>query len=576
MTRRPQSNSRQAGTPVALFPFLAVLVCTMGALIVILVVLARQAKLQAARAVQSRHTEQIEDLAREREMAEWRISTLAEARRRAQEQLADARLRLGHIEEHTRQLEKRLAELRSQQEALASGAVSSSPEAGTQDRRAVLRAELAKIEGQIAEARKRLAEVYAAAGAKGKSYAVVPYRGANGTFRRPIYLECRADAVVIQPEGIELAPADFESPLGPDNPLATALRAAREHLASQGVLDLAAGEEPYPLLIVRPEGIMAFYAAREALRSWGAEFGYELVGSDWQLRYPPSPPGLRATVEKAVATARMEQRVLGLAMRAAGTPSGNSALPSAKTVYRIAPGGGGLVQEDSGGADDKVARRLAFSSRGNRPADSPPRTVHAPPSHDSKPNAVSQDPSVRQAGGQSGPPLRPGEWIPQERPRQQELPTNDPPSDKTQSLALTRGKNWALPDATRDAVPVSRPILLRCEPDRLIVFRDSGGQVEQIVELAPRTEASMDQLIGAIWEHMRRWGIAGRKMYWRPVLRVDVAPGAEDRFHQLQALLEDSGLDIERRVTGTAPLSETTDGSPSPAPQVPARQSDKP
>lgn len=559
MRRPTQSHGRQAATPVALFPFLAVLVCTMGALIVILVVLARQAEMQAARAAQSRRAEQIEDLARQREMAEWRISTLADGRRQALDQLASARLRLGHIEEHTRQLEKRLAELRRQQEELTAGAATGGP----QDRRQALRAELAALETQIAETRRRLENARSAAGAKGKRYAVVPYRGPHGTRRRPIYLECRADAVVIQPEGIELAPADFEAPLGPDNPLATALRAAREHLASQGAIDVAAGEEPYPLLIVRPDGIMAFYAAREALRSWGAEFGYELVGSDCQLHYPPSPPNLRRTLEAAVATARLEQRALALAMRTAGMPRGSSGAAPAKAVYRVAPGGGGLLEHKPGGSGEE-GRRRPFSALGGRPVDSPSRPHAAPSRPAAPPGVLLSESAVRQAAGQSGTPVRPGQRVPQERPSQRDSPARELPSEKPQSLAQTRGKNWALPDATRDAVPVSRPIFLRCEPDRLIVYGQPQDHVEQIVEFHAGTEASMDQLVSALWEHMRRWGIAGRKMYWRPVLRVDVAPGAENRFLELQALLGDSGVDIERRAAGPPP-PENAQALPIPA-----------
>ncbi len=541
MSPRNHSHRRRSPATVALFPFLAVLICTMGALIVVLVVLARQARLQAARAAEARSAEQIDDLTRQREMAEWRISTLVEARRQAQEQLADARLRLGHIEEHLRHLEDRLAELGRLEKELAAGG-------GSQDRRGALRAELAKAEAEIAELRKRLDEARSTRPARGKSYAVVPYAGPNATRRRPIYLECRADAVIIQPEGIELAPADFDAPPGPHNPLATALRAAREHLARQGAFDLSAGEEPYPLLIVRPEGIMAFYAAREALRSWGGDFGYELVGSDWDLRYPPTPPGMRGTLEKAVAQARLEQRSLALAMRAAGSREATAAAPSASTVYRVAPGGGGLVRQSSGPSGKEFQRGSSFSSR--RPTDSQARRDAGSGPGPFAPAMPRPESAVQQAASLSGTPLRPGEWVPLERPAKTSRSGDDQPTDKPESLARTRGKNWALPDATRDAVPVSRPIALRCEADRVIVFGDPAGQVEQIVEFGPRPEASLDQLVAAIWEHMRRWGIAGRKLYWRPVLRVEVAPGAEDRFRQLQALLEDSGLDIERRAAG--------------------------
>ncbi|MGH7138809.1 MAG: hypothetical protein ACREHD_23935, partial [Pirellulales bacterium] len=51
MKRRSASNQQSAG--VSLFPFLAVLLCTMGALIVVLVVIARHAQMQVAAAAKS-------------------------------------------------------------------------------------------------------------------------------------------------------------------------------------------------------------------------------------------------------------------------------------------------------------------------------------------------------------------------------------------------------------------------------------------------------------------------------------------------------------------------------------------
>ena len=76
---------------------------------------------------------------------------------------------------------------------------------------------------------------------------------------------------MLQPEGIELNENDFEGPLGPGNPLAAAVRAAREYMLGQKEFDPEAGE-PYPMLLVRPEGITAYYAAREAMKSWGGRF----------------------------------------------------------------------------------------------------------------------------------------------------------------------------------------------------------------------------------------------------------------------------------------------------------------
>ena len=41
--------------------------------------------------------------------------------------------------------------------------------------------------------------------------------------------------------------------------------------------------------------------------------------------------------------------------------------------------------------------------------------------------------------------------------------------------------------------------------------------------------------------------MAGREMYWRPVLNFYVAPGAEPRMLDLTRSLEGSGLVIERK-----------------------------
>ena len=123
--------------------------------------------------------------------------------------------------------------------------------------------ELAKVEAEGREA----------------AYSIVPYEGPHGTKRRPIYIECRADGLVLQPEGVYFGVDDFEGPLDAGNPLDVGLRAVREYLAvQQGVLE---GEksEPYPLLLVRPSGIAYFYAGRTAMKSWGNGVR---VRTDWR------------------------------------------------------------------------------------------------------------------------------------------------------------------------------------------------------------------------------------------------------------------------------------------------------
>ncbi len=196
-----------------------------------------------------------------------------------------------------------------------------------------------RLRGEIDAAARRLDDARKEAAARKPCYAIVPYEGPNQTYRPPIYIECRADAVVLQPEGIELTESDFEGPPGPGNPLAAAMRAAREYLLARPNFDAKAGE-PYPLLLVRPDGINAYYVAREAMVSWGADFGYELIGDDWRLAFPTADPRLTQVVRQAVATARADQARL-----AAAAPSYRGV--RGKVVYRAAPGGGGFIREEA-------------------------------------------------------------------------------------------------------------------------------------------------------------------------------------------------------------------------------------
>src|SRR5207253_2224026 len=101
-----KAKGQQVG--VALFPFLAVLICTMGALIVLLVLLVQQARVDASliaaakiggshSADQSRFRERIED-------AQWQRELLEKSRAEKAEELAQSRSRVAHLEEHTQRL----------------------------------------------------------------------------------------------------------------------------------------------------------------------------------------------------------------------------------------------------------------------------------------------------------------------------------------------------------------------------------------------------------------------------------------------------------------------------------------
>lgn len=248
-----------------------------------------------------------EELAKE--LAEVREARQKIDKMRAEtaQRLKDDEAKVGHLEEHERRLEQEIAKLRLALERLEEAEKDQSVD------QEAAKAELERLKEVVADTQKQIEELRKETVGK-KSYAIVPYKGANGTTRRPIYIECTKDAVTIYPEGIRLTAADFDGPLRSGNPLNAAIRAAREELNARAT---AAGQtdlpDPYPLLIVRPDGAYAYGAAMSAISSWDSDFGYEFVDADWKLEYPETDPRLEQAMRHAVEQARQRQAMLAKA-----------------------------------------------------------------------------------------------------------------------------------------------------------------------------------------------------------------------------------------------------------------------
>lgn len=541
--KRPRSVTTRRGSGdgagVSLFPFLAVLMCTMGALIVLLVVITRQARVQAAQAASAVATQSDrskEDLLAAKELFELQISQLSASRQKTEAQLAEARLKLGHIEDHWRQLREQYARLG------AAWAELDKLESADGRRRGDRRAELDRLERALSDAQRLLAETQQSVTGADKSYAVVPYEGPNQTHRRPIYLECREDAIVLQPEGILFTASDFDGPMGPGNPLEVALRATREYWLTESAIDPKNSGEPYPLLLVRPGGIEAYYHARAAMKSWGSEFGYELIGADWEVEYPQPDRELADLVSSAIGSARIRQRRLA---EAAPSHYGGSS-GSQRPVYRAAPSRGGVVL-------DERSEQPGSGFQSQRPAGSFGNRFAPAGGGEGSPRptgSFAEQKPPQRAEGEAAEAAGPGEWQPgQTTPSSGDSSlAADSESDpgKAHCLAETRGRDWGLPDAARGSVPITRPIRIDLDATRLVLVPERGLGSEKQIELQADTTDAIDALVSAVWGHMESWGIAGRGMYWRPILKVRVGPGAERRFTDLKILLEGSGIEVGR------------------------------
>jgi hypothetical protein len=536
--RRRNAKKPQVG--VSLFPFLAVLICTMGSLIVLLLLLVQQARVDAS--TRSRASDlpaprpQVDTtlLTQQIEEADWRREILTQQREQKTQELADQRLALAHLEDHIRRLEQRWKELEAQAAQLAGKDESRNLQ------RENVQQQLAQAQAEIEAARQQLADARAAAGAKPRSYSLIPYDGPNGTRRRPVYIECTADFVIIQPEGVRLEARDFEGPLGPGNPLDASLRAVREYLARNP--ELVKQGEPYPLLVVRPSGVLSYAAARSAMKSWDDEFGYELIEDETKLAYPQADPTLAAMLQQAIAEARRRQQLLAQAAPSrfrgtsaaagGGSPHGGfrSVVPVEDYHDEMQSGGGpdAGIGRGGGGAYNEQYQGSQTSRSGGDAASGQAQQSRSQGGDRHQDAAANEAQGTGTAAeGAAAPP---------------------PDAQHAQPLANRKGANWALPNFSDRSTAITRPIRIRVEDDRYMILPERGERrAARVVPLTRSAAAASEELVQQINQEVESWGIAVANGYWRPVLNIEVAPGSDERFAELQMLLDGSGLEIRRR-----------------------------
>ena len=117
-------------------------------------------------------------------------------------------------------------------------------------------------------------------------FAVLPYKGPNGTWRRPIVLECTAGGVKLQPKGLTFTSMDLSPLINPRlSPLVRAIAHEMLHIQASDTPDGAAAV-PYLVFLVRPSGIRPYYEARSCLEPLGIAFGYELIEQDLVVDIP--------------------------------------------------------------------------------------------------------------------------------------------------------------------------------------------------------------------------------------------------------------------------------------------------
>ncbi|MFK8111550.1 MAG: hypothetical protein AB8B91_05095 [Rubripirellula sp.] len=370
------SRRRKALKP-SLFPFLAVLVCTLGTLILLLALVAQnatgaaeqnareqqvaEARIEAAKVASTAPPRltaaSVEELIQEER---FRVTQLIAFRDQQTADMEDRRDSMTHLDDHIQRLRERLKRLNDEVDrAMGETETEQVEEETLIALRASLERERQKVETLRSEAANQTPRVV-----------IVPHKGPNGTDRRPVYLECTADGVYIRPEGTLIAVPQLENSSRSANPLDAALRVIRLH-AMKTYGDTA---PPYPLLVVRPDGIQTYGAARKAMKDWDDQFGYELVPANIQLAYSESDQNLKNRIEVAVREATIKQR--------------------SRIAYELGPGGSERapnsrqIRAGRGGARERFptlsAAALDASGRNHGFRSHPGDTISSSSSYDSQ------------------------------------------------------------------------------------------------------------------------------------------------------------------------------------------------
>ncbi len=310
-------RQKKSNQSVSLFPFLAVLICAMGALIFLLIVTTRRIRKDAiAQAVAATETvvkpeqkpivvkEPVQEkviihipladktnflnipppiepdvdlnipLQKSIEREQEKLDEEQQAAMIIQQKVLDQKQKAGNTKLSIAAVLQKVAKLeqdKSKIKLLQKVAVD----------------DLSKTKNQIALYQKQTRHHQNQLATSSSKYQLMPYDGDAGTTRRPILIECTNNSIRFMQEDITLTPADLEGFTAQYNPLLTGSRALASYWNQvNSTTEKEEQAKPYVLLVVRPSGSRAFYIARALLSNLGQPFGYELIDEKTDLAIP--------------------------------------------------------------------------------------------------------------------------------------------------------------------------------------------------------------------------------------------------------------------------------------------------
>ena len=332
---------RRSDKTISLFPFLAVLVCTMGALILLLLVTTRRIRQkQQERAADivivesaSPAIEPAEDAVSLEDWLQAKAALATVQKHRADidqtlanqthdyeaalKQLEDDRLNLSELER---------VQVIEQQDVDAAEATSVMNELRRSDlerQQAALQKRLEDLRQTILESKEKLesAEALAVAGEQlvrqrfsalqalremsaqerdqiadgGVAETVIEFSNSAGTSQSPVIVDLTAQGFIFPATQTKIHRKDMDGISVADNPLLSGILAIHRVRSGDSYVS-----RPYVLLLVRPGGTLDFYVAQRVLKGTHIHFGYELVTEDEVIAAAKSVDGEAEAVRVAV------------------------------------------------------------------------------------------------------------------------------------------------------------------------------------------------------------------------------------------------------------------------------------
>jgi hypothetical protein len=329
-------RQRRHTLQVNTFPFLAVLLCAMGSLILLMLVIDRRARVVArAKALKAAQLAVSED---RKSRAE-----LEERRRRLREQLVkDDQSVAAEVQSIRRQMDKVAGALRIEEQrgaALRQGIETEKSQLSLVSEELIRRqgaqaqaagqnetaqAELARLTNELMQMERTLSDLKEYRKRQQQTFSLVPYQGKRGDNRRPIYIECAARGIVIHPgrsafEGLRFVAHEIRAEI------------ERQVARNQVILSSTTDNREtnvYLLMLIRPNGITTYYKTLAMLQGMSLDFGYEFIDSDWVLDFSDEP----ASEKQPWMQAELVPRLTGSASAAKGI-AGIQAFPANGLAY---------------------------------------------------------------------------------------------------------------------------------------------------------------------------------------------------------------------------------------------------